>query len=102
MQQSKSAALSLLSEISLTIAHKSPVWALFVEVGYDCALLVCATQGKKRAAGRPTALKKLLCHDFADGIREIVFRDVHLQSCRVGNIHRSVLIRVGSMEIDAF
>ena len=30
-----------------TNRDKSPVWALFVEVGYDCEHFVCATQGEK-------------------------------------------------------
>jgi len=48
VQQSKSAALSLLSEISLTIAHKSPVWALFVEVGYTTAHFLFARHRAKQ------------------------------------------------------
>ena len=70
--------------------------------GNDCELFICATQREKRAAGRPTALKKLLCHDFADGIFHLIFGKIHLDNCRIGNIHRTILICVGSMEIDAF
>ncbi len=58
--------------------------------------------GRKKSSRSPCCSKVLLRHDFADGIFHVIFGKIHLNSCRVDNIYRAVLVGVGSMEIDAF
>ena len=58
--------------------------------------------GRKKSSRSPCCSKVLLCHYFTDGVTDSIFRKEFLQQCRVGNIDRPVLIRIGGMEIDAF
>ena len=92
-----------------TNRDKSPVWALFVEVGHVPDFPFRATRGEtwrvsqnERAAINSTAaLNTLLCHNFVDGIGNIIFRKIHLQSCRVGNIYCAVLVCISRMEVNS-
>ena len=93
-----------------TNRDKSPVWALCGEVGYVPDFPFRATQGEIRRVSqneRATIISDccsffLLCHNLADWIGNIIFRQIHLQGCRIGNIQCTVLISISRMEVNSF
>lgn len=93
-----------------TRRDKSPVWALCGLVGYVCSTVSFARyvvkQGvfhnmKEQQSFLTAALKILLCYNFADWIGDVVLSKIHLQGCCIGNVQRTVLIRISRIEVDS-
>ena len=56
---------------------------------------------KEQQSFLTAALKILLCYNFADWIGDVVLSKIHLQGCCIGNVQRTVLIRISRMEVDS-